>query len=75
MSPGIAALMPIIAFVTWIASMRIFGLIGFNAVTYGGYGTGFVWLIWPTRPELVTREWFWSMLMNRTFLTDGFGYG
>ena len=75
MSPSTAVLMPIIAFVAWIASLRIFGLIGFNAVTYGGYGTGFVWLIWPARPEPPTMEWFWAMLMNRTFLTDGFGYG
>jgi len=75
MSITVALLMPIIAFIAWIASLRIFGLIGFNAVTYGGYGTGFVWLIWPVRPEPPTQEWFWAMLMNRTFLTDGFGYG
>lgn len=70
-----AMVMPIIAFIVWIASVRIFGIVGFNAVTYGGYGTGFVWLMWPVRPDPVTREWVMSMLMQRTFITDGYGYG
>lgn len=75
LGPFAALTIPVIAFIVWIASVRVFGLIGFNAVTYGGYGTGFVWLMWPTRPDPVTREWFISMVMQRTFITDGFGYG
>jgi hypothetical protein len=74
-SPFAALVIPVVAFIVWIASVRVFGLFGFNAVTYGGYGTGFVWLMWPTRPDPISREWFLSMLMQRTFVTDGFGYG